>query len=72
MRIPDLTLTPALTAWLASRGDGAQLTVRQDGAAVVVTRVDGSEPLPHEARRVEGIVAAHRAEPFTSEPSKKN
>jgi len=72
MKIQNLLLTPALTAWLASRGDGAPLLVRQDGADVEVTREDGAEPLPHEARRVAGIVAAHAAEPLTRAPGKNS
>lgn len=68
MILPNLTLTPALTAWLESRGDGAPLMVRQDGPDVVVTRQDGAEPLPHEAARCRGIVAAHAVEPFTRGP----
>lgn len=64
MRVPGLTLTPALLDWLASRSDGAPLSVVQDGADVLVTRADGSEPAEHEQRRVAGIVAAHAAEPL--------
>jgi len=72
MKIENLSLTPALTAWLASRGDGAPLLVRQDGAHVEVTREGGDEPLPHEARRVAGIVAAHAAQPFSRAPGKNS
>lgn len=64
MRIPHVTLTPALLDWLASRGDGAPLSVTQDGPDLIVTRADGSEPEDHEQRRVHGIVAAHAAEPL--------
>lgn len=65
VRLPGLTLTPALTAWLSTRGDGAPLSVSQDGPDVVVLRADGTEPLPHEAIRCQGIAAAHAVEPFT-------
>ncbi len=68
MILPNLTLTPVLQAWLASRGDGALLVVRQDGPDVVVTREGGAEPLPHEIARCRGIVAAHAVEPFTRGP----
>lgn len=72
MKINDLTLTPALSAWLASRCDeGTQpLEARQDGAAVVVTRADGSDLSVTEQVHVRGTVAAHRAEPLRM-PSKK-
>jgi hypothetical protein len=46
--------------------------VRQDGAHVEVTREGGDEPLPHEARRVAGIVAAHAAQPFSRAPGKNS
>lgn len=68
MRIPHVTLTPALLDWLASRGDGAPLSVVQSGPDILVTRADGSEPADHEQRRVAGILAAHAAEPFTRSP----
>lgn len=68
VRLPGVTLTPALAAWLSTRGDGAPLSVRQDGPDVVVLRADGAEPLSHEAIRCQGIVAAHAAEPFTRPP----
>lgn len=68
VRLPGVTLTPALAAWLSTRGDGAPLSVSQDGPDVVVLRADGAEPLPHEAIRCQGIAAAHAVEPFTRPP----
>ena len=68
MRIPHVMLTPALLDWLASRGDGAPLSVVQDGPDLLVTRADGSELADHEQRRIAGILAAHAVEPFTRSP----
>ena len=74
MRIPTLTLTPALAAWIASRCDPGTpaLLVRQDGADVEVTRADGAELSASESAHVRGTVAAHRAEPLGWPSKKKN
>lgn len=67
MRVPGVILTPALLDWIASRGD-APLSVVQSGSDLLVTRANGSELAEHEQRRVDGILAAHAAEPFTRSP----
>jgi len=66
MTISNLTLTPALARWLASRCDPgtAPLAARQDGPDVVVTRADGAELSAAESAHVRGTVAAHRVEPL--------
>lgn len=64
MTLQNLSLTPALADWLASRCDpgSAPLVVRQAGTSVEVTRADGSELSETEAAHVRGTVAAHRVE----------
>jgi hypothetical protein len=66
VRIPDLTLTPALRAHLEREHDDGspRLVVRQEGDAVLVERQDGSELSEREAVGVRGLVAAHRVEPL--------
>ena len=70
MKIKNVKLTKPLEAWLASRGDGAPLLVREEGEEVVLTREGGEELLPHEVKRVLGILAAHAASPFKAPPKK--
>lgn len=63
MTLENLTLTPALLSWLTSIATPG-LVARQEGAAVVVTRADGSELSAPEQARVRGVLAANQAEPL--------
>jgi hypothetical protein len=73
MRIPSTPLTPALTAWLASRNDPGTpaLAVRQDGAAIEVTRADGTALSAHEEAHVRGVMAANAVGPLAMPGSRK-
>lgn len=73
MLIPDLTLTPGLDAALRACGDNEplELHVYEDDVppnpiecGIGVMHLDGAELSEPERIRVEGILAAHRAEPF--------
>lgn len=64
MLIPDLALTPGLAERLRACGDEPLQVAMSLRFGVDVLRADGSELSEHEQRRVEGVLAAHRVEPF--------
>lgn len=77
--IPDLTLTPGLAERLRACGDEEVLEVAERDGGIEIRRGQCAELREtfapeiielwsrlseHEQRRVEGVLAAHRAEPF--------
>ena len=70
--IAPVQVTQALAAWLSQAHDDGQteLSCRQRGHMLEITRADGSELSETEMVEVRALLAAHAAEPFQRGPTK--